>query len=97
VGKLLYLLRRFDDSVDEFRAVLRIDPEDLTAHYGLMLGHLALGDTERAEKARRLYLRFKADENAPVITGEVRRTDPWANNEAQPVHEHRSALPGERR
>jgi tetratricopeptide (TPR) repeat protein len=97
IAKLLYLLRRFDDSVSEFRSVLQIDPEDVTAHYGLMLSHQALGDAGQAEQARRLYLRFKADENAPIITGEVRRTDAWANNEAQPVHEHRAAVPGGRR
>lgn len=74
----------------EFRSVLEIDPEDLTAHYGLMLGYQALDRPALADRERRYYLRFKADESAPTITGGVRRTDRSANDEAQPIHEHRS-------
>jgi tetratricopeptide (TPR) repeat protein len=91
IGKTLYLLRRFDESVAELKRVLAVDPEDLAAHYTLMLDYEALGRAELAGRARELYLRFKADDSAPVIGGGVRRADPFANNEAQPIHEHRSA------
>jgi len=95
IGKTLYLLRRFDESVVELKRVIEIDPEDLAAHYTLMLDYEALGRAELAGRERELYLRFKADESAPIIGGGVRRADPFANNEAQPIHEHRSVrLPG---
>lgn len=90
IGKVLYLLKRFEESVAELKQVLKVDPEDLTAHYTLMLNYRALGKRELAEREHRLYLRFKADETAQTITADVRRTDPHANNERQAIHEHRS-------
>jgi tetratricopeptide (TPR) repeat protein len=90
IGKMLYLLRRFDESVAELQRVIKIEPEDLPAHYTLMLNYQALDRADLASRERQLYLRFKADESAPTITGGVRRTDPLANNEAQSIHEHRS-------
>jgi hypothetical protein len=44
-----------------------------------------------AERERKLYLRFKADESAQFITGPVRLRHPEANNERQPIHEHVTA------
>ena len=90
IGKVLYLLKRFDESVAELQQVLKIDPEDLTAHYTLMLTYRALGKADLAEREHKLYLRFKADETAQTITGPVRRADPHGNNERQAIHEHRS-------
>ncbi|MGH2650127.1 MAG: tetratricopeptide repeat protein, partial [Actinomycetota bacterium] len=90
IGKVLYLLRRFDESAAELQRVIAIDPEDLAAHYTLMLSYEALGKVDLAARERQLYLRFKADESAATITGDIRRTDSFANNEAQPIHAHRS-------
>ena len=35
---------QFSDAIDEFKAALSIDPEDLQAHYNLMLCYQGLGD-----------------------------------------------------
>jgi tetratricopeptide (TPR) repeat protein len=90
MGRLAFLLGQYEAARSELEAVLRIDPEDLQAHYNLMLCHRALGDEARAETHHRLYLRFKADESAQVIAGKARQRDPGANLESQPVHEHAS-------
>ncbi|MGQ4806976.1 hypothetical protein NKDENANG_00314 [Candidatus Entotheonellaceae bacterium PAL068K] len=90
MGRLLFLLGRYAQARDELERVLRIDPEDLQAHYNLMLSLRALGDEERSEIHHTLYRRFKADESASVIAGIARQRYPEANNESQPVHEHRS-------
>ncbi len=90
MGRLLFLLGQYQAAKTELEAVLHIDPEDLQAHYNLMLCHRALGDETRAATHHRLYLRFKADESAQVIAGTARRRDPGANLESQPVQEHRS-------
>lgn len=90
MGRLLFLLGQYQAATAELEAVLRIDPEDLQAHYNLMLCYRALGDETRAETHHRLYLRFKADESAQVIAGKARQRDSGANLESQPVHEHRS-------
>ena len=73
-------------------SILEIDPEDLQAHYNLMLCFRALRDTERAQHQQALYLRFKADESAQSNLGEFLQDHPHDNNERQAIHEH-SAFP----
>ncbi len=92
-GRILFLKRQYAEAVEEFRKVLQVDPEDLQAHYNLMLCYQGLRQPELAERERRLYLRFKADESSQFITGPVRRRHPEANNERQPIHEHGTAAP----
>jgi tetratricopeptide (TPR) repeat protein len=94
IGRVLFLQRRYREAIAEFRKVLAIDPEDLQAHYNLMLCYQGLGDASNAEKARVLYARFKADEASQAITGDYRRLNPEDNNERQQIHEHRSAPVG---
>jgi hypothetical protein len=74
--------------VDVFTNVLSIDPEDLQAHYNLMLCQQGLGDAAAAARERQLYLRFKADESAQAITGPYRQLHADDNNERQQIHEH---------
>ena len=90
IGRIHFLKREFDKAVDEFENTLRIDPEDLEAHYNLMLAYQGLGDNDQADLHRELYRRFKADEASQFLTGDYRRLHPADNNERQPVHEHRS-------
>ena len=62
LGRVLFLQREFGPAVDTFKQVLAIDPEDLQAHYNLMLCYQGLGDAAGVERERVLYTRFKADE-----------------------------------
>ncbi|MEW5975619.1 MAG: tetratricopeptide repeat protein [Acidobacteriota bacterium] len=87
-GRILFLKRQYQEAINEFLETLKVDPEDLQAHYNLMLCYQGLGNTEMAEREKKLYLRFKADESAQFITGPVRLRHPEANNERQSVHEH---------
>jgi tetratricopeptide (TPR) repeat protein len=93
LGRVMFLKRRFADAVVEFKKVLAIDPEDLQAHYNLMLCYQGLGQQDLADRERALYTRFKADESAQSITGPYRQLHPHDNNERQSIHEHRSAAP----
>jgi tetratricopeptide (TPR) repeat protein len=90
LGRVLFLKRRYREAIVEFKKVFEIDPEDLQAHYNLMLSYQGLGDSSSAEKERVLYTRFKADESSQAITGDYRRLNPHDNNERQQIHEHRS-------
>jgi tetratricopeptide (TPR) repeat protein len=85
---ILFLQKRYADAVAEFQQTLSIDPEDLQAHYNLMLCYSGLGDEARANEHKERYLRFKADESAQAITGPYRQAHPEDNNERQPIHEH---------
>jgi tetratricopeptide (TPR) repeat protein len=88
LGRVLFLKREFAKAIAELEKVLRVDPEDLQAHYNMMLSYQGLGDSEKAERERKLYERFKADEAAQFITGPYRQLHPDDNNERQSIHEH---------
>ena len=90
-GRILFMQRRYRDAAVEFQKVLAIDPEDLQAHYNLMLCYQGLGDEPGSARERILYERFKADEASQAITGQYRLLNADDNNERQQIHEHRSA------
>jgi Flp pilus assembly protein TadD len=90
LGRVLFLLRRYGEAVKEFETTLSIDPEDVTAHYNLMLCYNGLDQPGRAKDHQARYLRFKMDESAQAITGPYRQKFPHDNNERQAIHEHES-------
>lgn len=92
IGRVLFLQRRYDESIAALRRVLAVDPEDLQAHYNLMLAYRGAGQIEQAEREQVLYQRFKADEASQAITGDYRRQNPEDNNERQRIHEHGHGL-----
>jgi Flp pilus assembly protein TadD len=88
VGRILFLQKQYAAAITEFNQTLSIDPEDLQAHYNLMLCYSGMGDEVRANAHKERYLRFKADESSQAITGPYRQAHPEDNNERQPIHEH---------
>ncbi|MCG6922609.1 MAG: tetratricopeptide repeat protein [Acidobacteria bacterium] len=92
IGRVLFLKREFRDAIAELQQVLAVDPEDLQAHYTLMLASQGAGDPEKARTHEALYRRFKADESSQAITGPYRKLHPYDNNERQAIHEHGAPL-----
>ena len=90
-GRVLFLQGQLQQASEEFRKVLAIDPEDLQAHYNLMLCYQGLGDEAARQREQVLYERFKADEASQAITGEFRLLNADDNNERQQIHEHGAA------
>jgi tetratricopeptide (TPR) repeat protein len=88
LGRIYFLQKQYTNAVKEFEITLGIDPEDLQAHYNLMLCYNGLGNEAKAEAHKIRYLRFKADESSQAITGPYRQIHPEDNNERQSVHEH---------
>jgi tetratricopeptide (TPR) repeat protein len=88
LGRVLFLQRNYADAVKVLQQVLAVDPEDLQAHYNLMLCYNGLGDEKMSKEHQARYLRFKADEAAQAITGRYRQLNPEDNNERQSIHEH---------
>jgi Flp pilus assembly protein TadD len=88
LGRVLFLQRKYQESVNTLQGVLAIDPEDLQAHYNLMLCYNGLGNEKLAKEHEARYMRFKADESSQAITGPYRQTHPEDNNERQSIHEH---------
>lgn len=89
-GRILFLKRQYQEAIAMFRRVLEIDPEDLQAHYNLMLCYRGSGDKDMAAREEKLYRRFKAQESSQAITGPFRKLNPEDNNERQSIHEHTS-------
>jgi tetratricopeptide (TPR) repeat protein len=94
LGRILFLQRKYSEAVKILQSIFAIDPEDLQAHYNLMLCYSGLGNEKLAKEHEARYMRFKADESAQAITGPYRQLHPEDNNERQSIHEHVSvALP----
>lgn len=94
-ARVLFLERAYDAAIEELDHVLAIDPEDLMAHYTLMLAYRGAGELEKSQHHQALYERFKADEPSQELTREYREKHPHDNNERQPIHEHGSPSPEE--
>ena len=90
IGRLEFLKRDYGQAVEAFQRVLAIDPEDVQAHYNLMLCYRGLGDNAKMKREEILFRRFKADESAQSITAKPRALSPEDNNERQQIHEHES-------
>jgi tetratricopeptide (TPR) repeat protein len=90
IGRIEFLQRRYADAVKALLRVVEIDPEDVQAHYNLMLSYRGLGDRTQAAREQKLFERFKADESAQAITAKVRMSSAEVNNERQPIHDHES-------
>ncbi len=91
MGRIHFRQRRFAEAIQEFQQTLTIDPEDLDAHYNLMLCYTAVEQPQLAQQHEARYLRFKTEELAPALTNPYLRRFPEANTERQPIHEHESA------
>ncbi|MBL8242130.1 MAG: tetratricopeptide repeat protein [Bryobacterales bacterium] len=92
IARIQFLRRDYKASVEAGRRVLAIDPEDVQAHYTLMLAYRGLGDAAAADREQKLFQRFKADESAQAITQSKRLLSHHDNNERQMIHDHESPL-----
>ena len=54
----------FKEAAEQFNQTLSLDPENVAAHYNLMLLYRALGDEAQAEEQQRLHGIYKVDDNA---------------------------------
>ncbi len=87
-GRILFVERRFAEAVEVLNQTLSVDPEDLQAHYTLMLCYRGLGKNDAAAREEKLFRRFKADESSQALTEKPRLLSPEDNNERQPIHDH---------
>ena len=69
IGLLHFLARDFDAAIDTFESVLRIDPEDLQAHYNLMLSHQGAGHGEGGGAGARAVRAVQGRRVVQAITG----------------------------
>ena len=79
-----------------FGKILAIDPEDLGAHYNLMLVYRKLGRTEDAKREAKIFADLKDDPGALSLANQFLRKHPEMSNESVYWHVHElSRMPGE--
>ena len=90
MGRMLFLQRKYREAVAELDKTLAVDPEDLEAHYNLMLCYRGLNDDALGGPRRKNSICASKPMNprAHLSPGLSSSLIPMSNNEAQPVHEH---------
>jgi len=59
------------EAVKTYQNVLKLDSENVSAHYGLQLLYQELGDETKAAKHAKLHARYKPDDNARDVAFEM--------------------------
>ena len=73
-------------AIEQFEKTLRLDSENVTAHYNLALLYGQIGPPELADRHRELHNRFRPDDNARDRAATLaRRRDPAADHAAQAI------------
>ncbi len=79
-------LALLDQARERFDATLRIDPENVAAHYNLYLIHKQLDQAERADEHFALYSKYKPDDNARDRAVAIHRAaNPAADHAAEAI------------
>jgi tetratricopeptide (TPR) repeat protein len=74
------------EALGYFDRALKLDPENMTAHYNLSLIYRQLGDHEKGKTHLALYQKYKPDDNARDRALVLARSkDPAANHAAEAV------------
>ena len=85
-------------AVSEFEKTLKLDRENIAAHFNLQHLYAQLGDKEKSEEHHKLHLRYKLDDNAgDRAMALARQKYPAANHAAESVvvySLHREGAPG---
>jgi len=55
MGRMLFLQRKYSDALAEYQKTLGVDPEDLEAHYNMMLCYRGLNNDDLASREEKLY------------------------------------------
>ena len=87
--------RWLEAASDRYRQALAIDPENVTAHYGMAQVAARLGDEATQDRHRRLHEQYRPDDNAKDrAIAAARRRDPAANHAAEAVVVYDLQRPG---
>lgn len=96
LGELCKIKRDYQAALECFGKILQIDPEDLGAHYNLMLIYRKQGRTEDAKREAKIFADLKDDPGALSLANQFLRKHPEMSNESVYWHVHDlSRTPGE--
>lgn len=96
LGELCKIKRDYEGALECYSKILAIDPEDLGAHYNLMLVYRKLGRTEDAKREAKIFADLKDDPGALSLANQFLRKHPEMSNESVYWHVHDlSRTPGD--
>jgi Tfp pilus assembly protein PilF len=96
LGELCKIKRDYQGALDCYEKILGIDPEDLGAHYNLMLIYRKLGRNDEARHEGKVFADLKDDPGALSLANQFLRKHPEMSNESVFWHIHElDRAPGE--
>jgi tetratricopeptide (TPR) repeat protein len=88
LGELCKIKRDYQGALECYDKILAIDPEDLGAHYNLMLVYRKLGRTDEARREAKIFADLKDDPGALSLANQFLRKHPEMSNESVYWHVH---------
>lgn len=95
LGITYYQQNMNSGAVEQFEALQRIDPDDLTAHYNLSILYRRMGKKEEAAEQQAMFVDKKVDPGAPTFSLNFLRQHPEIANESIPWHMHTDLVSGD--
>ena len=75
-------------ALEQFQALQKIDPDDLSAHYNLSILYRRMGKPEEAREQQAMFVDKKVDPGAPTYSLNYLRIHPEISEESIPWHVH---------
>jgi tetratricopeptide (TPR) repeat protein len=75
-------------AMEQFEALQKIDPDDLTAHYNLSILYRRMGKPQEAAEQQAMFVDKKVDPGAPTYSLNYLRIHPEISTESVPWHLH---------
>lgn len=75
-------------ALEQFEALQKIDPDDLTAHYNLSILYRRMGRLKEAAEQQAMFVDKKVDPGAPTYSLNFLRAHPEISTESIPWHMH---------
>ncbi len=88
LGITYYQQNDNQNALDQFEALQKIDPDDLTAHYNLSILYRRMGKKAEAAVQQAMFVDKKVDPGAPTYSLDYLRTHPEISTESVPWHIH---------
>ena len=93
LGIAYYQRHGYQEAIEQFEALQKIDPDDLAAHYNLAVLYRRVGMKEKAAEQAALFATKQVDPGAPTYSLEYLRKHPEISTESVPWHMHTDIVP----
>ena len=88
LGISYYQQHSYNDAMEQFTALQKIDPDDLAAHYNLAILYRRMGMKQEATEQAAMFKTKKFDPSSPTESLDFLRTHPEISMEGIPWHVH---------